>query len=80
MLSIVRRTLDLVKRFQEKKYVLGIINIETTWYFQPPSPHQVLYTLSHVTTLLTTEIHRNTFGIFFVALFVFTVPWLVLWT
>jgi hypothetical protein len=51
-----------------------LVNIKTTWHFQPQSPRQVLYILSQVTTFLQMEIHRNTLGNFSVAIFAFTVP------
>jgi hypothetical protein len=57
-----------------------LVNIKASWYFQPASPHQVPYRLSHVMIFLTIEIYRNTFGISYVAIFVFTVTWPVWWT
>jgi hypothetical protein len=57
-----------------------LVNIKTVLYFQTASPNRVFHTLSHVMTLLTTEIHRNTSGTFFVATRVFTIPQLELRT
>jgi hypothetical protein len=43
-----------------------------TWYFQPRSPRQVLFTRFHVTAFLTQELHRNTFGISLLSLCLLT--------
>jgi hypothetical protein len=47
-----------------------LFNVKSTWYFQSLSPHQVLYILSHVMTLLTLEIQRNSLGMCSIALLV----------
>jgi hypothetical protein len=57
-----------------------LVNIKTTCNFQPPRPHQVRYTLSHITSILTTEVLRNNFEIPFIATFEIVVSRLVLWT
>jgi hypothetical protein len=36
-------------------------------------PAEVFYIFAYILTFLVVEIHRNVFGIFFVAVFVFTV-------
>jgi hypothetical protein len=51
-----------------------LVKVRTAWYFLFPSPHRVLYTLSHVTTFLTTEMRTDTLVIFLVVIFAFTIP------
>jgi hypothetical protein len=36
-------------------FIAVLVTVKTAWYLQPPSPHQVLYTLPHVTIFLKTE-------------------------
>jgi hypothetical protein len=71
-LLVVRKVLRLSTehRYNSECWMISLhhkvlLNIQTTWHFQPSSPHQVLYTQSHVITFLTMEIHRNTLRISF---------------
>jgi hypothetical protein len=50
-----------------------LVNTKTTWNFQRRRPHRVLYTLSQVTSILTTEVNKNNFEISFNLTLVFTV-------
>ena len=63
---------------QSDASVLRYFAIKPAHYFHPPVLHHVLYTLPHLTILLTSDMHRKSFGKYFVARFVFTALWLKL--
>jgi hypothetical protein len=51
-----------------------LVNVKTTWYFQPPSRHHVLCTHTATRNDIFIIRNTNTLVISFVAIFVFTFP------